>query len=78
MAWHAIEAILVLWAVDELGLGAGTLGLLLSVGSVGAVWARCHRRPRSAHRRRARDVGLRAVSSVGVLTVRWRPAKRRW
>jgi MFS family permease len=37
VAWHAIDAILVLWAVDELGLRAGTLGLLLSVGSVGAV-----------------------------------------
>jgi MFS family permease len=37
VAWHAIEAILVLWAVTELGLSAGTLGLLLSVGSVGAV-----------------------------------------
>jgi MFS family permease len=37
VAWHAIDAILVLWAVNELGLGAGTLGLLLSVGSVGAV-----------------------------------------
>jgi MFS family permease len=37
VAWHAIDAILVLWAVRELGLGAGALGLLLSVGSVGAL-----------------------------------------
>lgn len=37
VAWNAINAILVLWAVRELGLGAGTLGLLLSVGSVGAL-----------------------------------------
>ena len=36
MAWHAIEAILVLWAVDSAS-ARGQLGLLLSVGSVGAV-----------------------------------------
>jgi MFS family permease len=37
VAWSAIDALLVLWAVRELGLSAATLGLLLSVGSVGAL-----------------------------------------
>jgi MFS family permease len=37
VAWSAMNAILVLWAVRELGLDAATLGLLLSVGSVGAL-----------------------------------------
>ena len=37
VAWSAINALLVLWAVRELGLSAATLGLLLSVGSVGAL-----------------------------------------
>lgn len=37
VAWGAIDAILVLWAVRELGLDPGILGLLLSVGSVGAL-----------------------------------------
>jgi MFS family permease len=37
VAWSAIDALLVLWAVRELGLTAATLGLLLSVGSVGAL-----------------------------------------
>jgi MFS family permease len=36
-AWSAINALLVLWAVRELGLSPATLGLLLSVGSVGAL-----------------------------------------
>ncbi len=35
--WNAINAILVLYAIDELGMSAGTLGLVLSVGSVGAL-----------------------------------------
>jgi MFS family permease len=37
VAWSAMNAILVLWALRELGLDAATLGLLLSVGSVGAL-----------------------------------------
>ena len=37
VAWHALEALLVLWAVTELGLTAATLGLLLAIGSVGAL-----------------------------------------
>ena len=48
MAWHAIEAILVLWAVVKPTVGAGTLGLLLSVGSVGTVYGRAvYEGPRS-------------------------------
>ncbi len=35
--WNAIQAVLVLFVVRELGLGAGTLGLVLAVGSVGAL-----------------------------------------
>jgi Na+/melibiose symporter-like transporter len=37
VAWSAMNAILVLWAVRELGLDAAMLGLLLSVGSVAAL-----------------------------------------
>ena len=37
VAWSGINALLVLWAVRELGLSAATLGLLLSIGSVGAL-----------------------------------------
>lgn len=37
VAWSAMNAILVLWAVRELGLEAGTLGLLFSVGGMGAL-----------------------------------------
>ena len=37
VAWHALEVLLVLWAVTELGLTPATLGLLLSIGSVGAL-----------------------------------------
>lgn len=37
VAWSAIDAILVLWAVRDLGLAAATLGLLLSIGSVGSL-----------------------------------------
>jgi MFS family permease len=70
VAWHAIDAILVLWAIDELGLGPGTLGLLLSVGSVGAVLGAL------LTERLARRIGVgRAmwgsalVSNVGVLLI---------
>ena len=35
--WNAMEAILLLWAVRELGLSAGKLGLLLAFGSCGAL-----------------------------------------
>ncbi len=35
--WSMMEAVLLLWAVKELGLTAGMLGLLLAVGSCGAV-----------------------------------------
>lgn len=37
MFWSAIDAILVLYAVRKLGIGAGALGVLLAIGSVGAL-----------------------------------------
>jgi MFS family permease len=37
VAWSAMNSILVLWAVRELGLNAATIGLVFSVGSVGAL-----------------------------------------
>jgi MFS family permease len=35
--WNTMQAVLVLYTVDELGMGAGTLGLVMSVGSAGAL-----------------------------------------
>jgi MFS family permease len=37
VAWNALNAMLVLWAVRDLGMTAATLGLLFSVGSVGSL-----------------------------------------
>ena len=70
VAWSAINALLVLWAVRELGLSAGTLGLLLSVGSVGALLGAL------LTDRLARRIGVgramwtsAVVSNVGVLLI---------
>lgn len=37
VAWNAMNALLVLWAVRELGLSVTTLGVLLSIGGIGAL-----------------------------------------
>ena len=70
VAWSAMNALLVLWAVRELGLSPATLGLLLSVGSVGALLGAL------LTERLARRIGLgramwtsAVVSNVGVLLI---------
>ncbi|HLL62090.1 MAG TPA: MFS transporter [Propionibacteriaceae bacterium] len=70
VAWSAINALLVLWAVRELGLSAATLGLLLSVGSVGALLGAL------LTDRLARRIGVgramwtsAVVSNIGVLLI---------
>src|SRR5918997_72635 len=70
MAWTGIHTLLVLWAVRELGLSATTLGLLLSVGSVGALFGAL------LTDRLARTVGVgramwtsAVVSNLGVLLI---------
>jgi MFS family permease len=70
VAWSAINALLVLWAVRELGLSAATLGLLLSVGSVGALLGAL------LTERLARRIGVgramwasAVVSNLGVLLI---------
>lgn len=70
IAWHAMNAILVLWAVEDLGLSAATLGLVLSVGSLGALVGALLAR-RTAHRfgvGRAMWVSA-LLSNVGVLGI---------
>ncbi len=37
VAWNAMNALLVLWAIRELDLSSATVGLLFSIGSVGAL-----------------------------------------
>ena len=70
VAWSAINALLVLCAVRELGLSAATLGLLLSVGSVGALLGAL------LTDRLARRIGVgramwtsAVVSNIGVLLI---------
>ena len=70
VAWSAMNALLVLWAVRELGLSPATLGLLLSVGSVGALLGAL------LTERLARRIGVgramwtsAVVSNVGVLLI---------
>ena len=39
VAWHALEVLLVLWAVTELGLTPATLGLLLCPSAASEPWS---------------------------------------
>lgn len=68
--WNAMEAILLLWAVRELGLSAGTLGLLLAFGSCGALLGALLT-GRTARRFGAGKtmIGSALVSNVGTLVI---------
>ena len=70
MAWTALHTLLVLWAVRDLGLSPTTLGLLFSVGSIGALLGAL------LTERLARRVGVgpamwgsTVVSNLGVLLI---------
>ncbi len=68
--WNTMQAVLVLYAVDELGMGAGTLGLVMSVGSAGAL-AGAVLTGRTAGRFGVGStmIGSAVVSNVGTLLI---------
>ena len=73
--WSAMEAVLLLWAVQELGFTAGMLGLLLAVGSCGALLGAAL--TTSAARNFGSGItmiGSAIVSNVGTLLIPLAPA----
>jgi hypothetical protein len=73
--WSMMEAVLLLWAVKELGLTAGMLGLLLAVGSCGAfLGAALTNRAGRKFGTGITMIGSAIVSNVGTLQIPLAPA----
>jgi MFS family permease len=70
VAWNALNAMLVLWAVRDLGLTPATLGLLFSLGSVGSLLGALLTGPLARRIGVGRAMWTSAVvSNVGVLVI---------
>ncbi len=73
--WSAMEAVLLLWAVKELGFTAGMLGLLLAVGSCGAVLGAALTKLAARNFGAGTTmIGSAIVSNVGTLLIPLAPA----
>lgn len=70
VAWSSIRALLVLWAVKDLGLSAATLGLLFSAGGAGALLGSLIAGPLASRVGLGRALwGSALLSNLGVLLI---------